>query len=151
MQRDPSANEPSAYASCLHLVLSRISIATKNFQTDVRSFQHMQSSPLLSHRLPPYLETRQANVMTSKLLICSRRSNGQSSARSQTTFPFKDSLSHAIHITFGMSSSMHKPRDLSITAIRYLSIPNIQTQLNLKSLTVNKTALRPRLISFNEV
>ena len=38
--------------------------------------------------------------MTSQLLICSRRSDGQSSARSQTPFAFNDSLSHAIHITF---------------------------------------------------
>ena len=60
----------------------------------------MESCALLSHRLPPYLETPQANVMTSKLLICSRRSDGRSSARSQNTFAFKDSLSRAIHITF---------------------------------------------------
>ena len=40
--RDSSANEPSAYASCLNLVLSRVSIATKIFQTHVRSFRHMQ-------------------------------------------------------------------------------------------------------------
>ena len=93
------ANEPSAYASCLHLVLSRISIATKNFLTHVRSFWCMQSWTFVSHRLPLYWKTLQANVMTSQLPICSRRSDGQSSTRN--TFAFKDSLNRTIHNTFG--------------------------------------------------
>ena len=39
-------------------------------------------------------------------------------------------VSRTIHITFGSwqrSSSMHKPREQSITAVSYLSIPDIQT------------------------
>ena len=43
-------------AGCLHLVLSRISIATKTLQMHVRSFWRMQSWTLLSHRLHLYLE-----------------------------------------------------------------------------------------------
>ena len=54
---------------------------------------------------------------------CNRPSDRQSSARSQTTIAFKDSLSRAIHITFDMSSSMHKPRDLSITAKGIFQFP----------------------------
>ena len=84
--------------------------------------------------IPPlFWDTRQANAITSQLPICNRPSDGQSSTK--TTFALKDSLSRAIHITFGMSSSMHKPRDLSITAIRYPSVPDIQTQLNFEILS----------------
>ena len=110
------------FETAVPLVLTRISIATTFFQTHVRFLWRRISL------IPPiFRETHQSNAMTSQLPICNRPSDGQSSARSQTTFAFKDSLSRATHITFGMSSSMHKPRVLSIIAIRYLSVPNIQT------------------------
>ena len=76
--------------------------------------------------IPPiFRETRQSNAMTSQHPIA---------AGPYLRSRFDDSLSRAIYITFGISSSMHKPRDLSITAIRYLSVPDIQTQLNFEIL-----------------
>ena len=77
-----------------------------------------------------FRETRQTNAMTSQLLICNRpirRTIFRQQPHPICVQRFNDSLTRAIHIA--SSSSMCKQRDPSIPAIRYLSVPNIQTQL----------------------